>query len=89
MEQRAADKPDDVEHTTVVPMDLNNFQLNHTHGYLISQLCIGWIEENAYLMLSRDKMVLLYAMIRLGNIDLALEDDGPVAPLHFSWSYRG
>lgn len=62
-------------------MDINDFQLNHTHGHLISQLCIGWIDENAPLATSRYKFVLLYAMIRLGNIDLAIEDDGPVAPL--------
>lgn len=81
MEQRAADKPDHVEHTTVVPMDINDFQLNHTHVYLICQLCVGWIEENAYLATSRDKIVLLEAMSRFGNLNIAWAEDGPMPPL--------
>lgn len=81
MEQRAADKPDDVEHTTVVPMDINDFQLHHTHVYLICQLCAGWIEENAYLACSRDKIVLLGVMTRFGNLNLAWDEDGPLPPL--------
>lgn len=62
-------------------MDINDFQLHHTHVYLICQLCAGWIEENAYLACAREKIYLLVTMTGFGNIDLAWAEDGPLPPL--------